>query len=75
MRSRHGLAILKMIGLDDLIAREKADYVAIATRLGRDPAWRAEIGNMIAARKNVLYGDRAPLDALAAWLEKVAREG
>lgn len=72
MRARHGLAILGMIGMTDLIARDKAHYVEIATRLGRDPDWRQEITTRIAARKDALYGDRAPLDALAAWLESVA---
>lgn len=72
MRARHGLAILGMIGMTELIARDKAQYVEIATRLGHDPDWRQEITTRIAARKDALYGDRAPLDALAAWLEAVA---
>lgn len=75
MRARHGLAILNRIGLGELIARDKNDYVAIAARLGSDPAWRQDIGARIAARKDALYGDRAPLDALASWLETVTREG
>lgn len=75
MRSRHGMAILNRIGLGELIARDKQDYVAIAARLGRDPALRQDIGGRIAARKDALYGDRAPLEALAAWLESVARDG
>lgn len=75
MRARHGFAILNRIGLSELIARDKNDYIAIASRLGRDPALRQDIGARIAAGKGVLYEDRAPLDALAAWLETVARDG
>jgi predicted O-linked N-acetylglucosamine transferase (SPINDLY family) len=75
MRSRHGLAILGRIGMTDLIARDKDEYVAIAARLGCDVAWRRDVGRRIAERKDALYGDRAPLDALAAWLESVARDG
>ncbi len=75
MRARHGLAILGMIGMTELIARNKAQYVEIATRLGRDPVWRQEIAARIAARKDALYGDRTPLDALAEWLESATRDG
>jgi predicted O-linked N-acetylglucosamine transferase (SPINDLY family) len=75
MRARHGLAILGMIGMTELIARDKAHYVEIATRLGRDFAWRQEITTRIAARKDALYGDRTPLDAFAAWLESAAADG
>ena len=73
MRARHGLAILNRIGLTDLIARDKNDYVAIASRLGQDPGLRQQISARISASKAALYGDRVPLDALAAWLESVAR--
>src|SRR3546814_3809795 len=59
--------------LTELIARDKDEYVAIAARLGRDAAWRGEISRRITERKDVLYGDRAPLDALAAWLESATR--
>jgi predicted O-linked N-acetylglucosamine transferase (SPINDLY family) len=74
MRARHGLAILNRVGLTDLIARDKDDYVAIAARLGRDADLRRQIGARVAANKSALYGDRAPLDAFASWLDHVARD-
>lgn len=73
MRARHGLAILNRIGMSELIARDKKDYVAIAARLGNDAALRQEISGRIATRKPALYGDRVPLEALATWLDNVAR--
>ncbi|MBK9132675.1 MAG: tetratricopeptide repeat protein [Gammaproteobacteria bacterium] len=36
--ARSGLALLKAVGLEELIARDGADYVRIATDLARDPA-------------------------------------
>lgn len=73
MRARHTAAILTRLGLPELIARDPADYVAIAARLGNDPVWRASIMAKIAERSAVLYDDPAPVAALAAWLEQVAR--
>jgi protein O-GlcNAc transferase len=75
MRARHTAAILTRLGLPELIARDRADYVAIATRLGREPEWRAAIMAQIAERSAVLYDDPAPVKALAAWIEQaVARQ-
>lgn len=72
MRARHAAAILTRLDLPELIARDRADYVAIAAELGRDPALRASLGAKIAARSHRLYDDPAPISALAAWLEQVA---
>lgn len=71
MRARHTAAILTRLGLPELIARDRADYVALAAKLGREPDWRAAIMAKIAERKAVLYDDPAPVTALAAWIEQV----
>jgi predicted O-linked N-acetylglucosamine transferase (SPINDLY family) len=73
MRARHTAAILTRLGIPELIARDRPDYVAIAARLGRDPAWRASVMARIAERSAALYDDPAPIAALAAWLEQVVR--
>jgi protein O-GlcNAc transferase len=73
MRARHTAAILTRLGMPELIARDRADYVAIAARLGNNPAWRAEVTARIAERSAVLYDDPVPVAALAAWLEQVVR--
>lgn len=74
MRARHAFGVLRMLELDELIARDEADYVAIAARLGTDTAWRQDMTDRIAARKNRLYGDAAPIAALSAWLDAVTRD-
>ena len=55
------------------IAPSIDDYVAIAARLGRDAAWRATVKARMAANKHRLYGDRACIAALEAFLDTVAR--
>jgi predicted O-linked N-acetylglucosamine transferase (SPINDLY family) len=68
MRGRHSAAILTRMGLADLIAASRADYTARAIRLGRDPAWRAEVAARIRDGAPRLYGDDAPVRALEAFL-------
>lgn len=64
MRGRHSAAILRMMDVTDTIARDKDDYVALAARLGRDPAWRRDIAMKIVERRERLYEDIAPVRAL-----------
>jgi predicted O-linked N-acetylglucosamine transferase (SPINDLY family) len=73
MRGRHTAAILEMMGVDETIARSVDDYVAIAVRLGRDAAARDAVRARIAANKPRVYGDRACIAALEAFLDRVAR--
>lgn len=72
MRGRHTLAMLKLMGLDALVAASKADYVVKALRLGSDPQYRQDISRQIAAHKHQLYGDLAPIRALEDFLWQVA---
>jgi predicted O-linked N-acetylglucosamine transferase (SPINDLY family) len=43
MRGRHTLAILRMMGMDELIAATPEAYVSLAVRLGSDPDWRKQL--------------------------------
>ena len=73
MRGRHSAAILRMIGVDDTIATTVDDYVAIATRLGKDAQYRQATASRMAENRHKLYHDRAPLTALEEFLEKAVR--
>ncbi len=75
MRSRHTAAILTMMGLTDLVAADEDRFVDLAARLGTDRAFREATRERVATRKKRLYGDRAPVDALARFLEAAARDG
>jgi len=43
LRGRHTFAILKQMEVTETIARDRAHYVEIAARLGRDPEWRESL--------------------------------
>jgi predicted O-linked N-acetylglucosamine transferase (SPINDLY family) len=73
MRGRHCAAILRMLGVTETIAASVDDYVAIAARLARDPAWRAAMRPSMAADRARIYADPAPVRALEAFIEKVVR--
>ncbi|MEB3279741.1 MAG: glycosyl transferase family 2, partial [Lyngbya sp.] len=64
MRSRHTLAFLKRMGIEETIAADPDDYVSIAVRLAEDVEFRQSIRQRIAENKSKLYGDLQPVLAL-----------
>lgn len=68
MRSRHTAAMLRVLELDQLVARDLDDYVSIAVELGRSTDFRAEIRGRIRERKHRLYEDHSVVSALAEFL-------
>jgi len=64
MRSRHTAAILTRMGLTETIAHSVDEYVALAVRLGQEPAWRIDLGRRIATAKAAVFGDHTCLAAL-----------
>lgn len=73
MRTRQSTGILRMMGLEETVAPNVDSFIEVAARLGRDRAMRQELRRTIVERRTLLYGDRAPLDALASWIDRVAR--
>jgi predicted O-linked N-acetylglucosamine transferase (SPINDLY family) len=69
LRGRLGSGPLERMGLDALVAADDDGYVAIAVRLATDAAWRDALSRQLAARRDVLYRDPAPIAALARWIE------
>jgi predicted O-linked N-acetylglucosamine transferase (SPINDLY family) len=68
LRGRLASGLLKRIDLQELVATTGADYAALAVRLARDRAYREDIRGRIAARRHLLYEDRAPILALEQFL-------
>ncbi|MHB9103072.1 MAG: O-linked N-acetylglucosamine transferase, SPINDLY family protein, partial [Sulfuricella sp.] len=68
MRGRQSYAMLKAMGLDELIARDKEDYVSIALRLGSDPAWRKEIQQRMAKNIDRVFENESPVKELEQLL-------
>lgn len=75
MRGRHTAAMLRVMGLDQLIATSVDDFVATAVRLGTSPEARAEIRAAIAERKHRLYRDDRSVRALEDFIEAAIRSG
>ena len=68
MRSRHTMAILQALGLDELVAKDLDDYVEKAARLATDDEWVASLRQRIRERKHVLYNDAGVIEAFARVL-------
>jgi predicted O-linked N-acetylglucosamine transferase (SPINDLY family) len=73
MRGRVSAGFLEVMGVKEAIAASIDDYVAIAVRLARDPAWRREIGARLCASKHRLFADRNCISALEDFIESVVR--
>lgn len=64
LRSRHTFAVLTKMGLDDMLASDRDDYVGRAVRLGLDPFHRRTEASRIRHRVGRLFGDEAPIRAV-----------
>ena len=71
MRGRLASAILKRIGLEELVAASEEQYVQIALKLIRDEPYRARIREAMEGRRLGLYADEAPVRGLEAFLSRV----
>ena len=74
MRGRHGLAVLRMLGVSETVAGSEDEYVDIAARLGHDPAWRAAIRAKMAANRSRVHSDPTPVRALEAWIDRAVAD-
>jgi predicted O-linked N-acetylglucosamine transferase (SPINDLY family) len=72
MRGRISAGILRMMGMPETIASTIDEYVALAVRMGADPAWRMALKDRVAIDKERLYRDRTCIAALEAFLERAA---
>lgn len=74
MRGRQSQAMLRMMGLEELIAGDRADYVAKAVALGRDRDRRMALADRIAAARGAIFERDEPVRAFEGFLERAARE-
>jgi protein O-GlcNAc transferase len=73
MRGRHTSAILRMMGMNELVAQTVDEYVSIAVEMGRDLEKRLALGAGIAANKHRIYRDPACIAGLEEFLAAVTR--
>jgi CRISPR-associated protein Csy1 len=69
MRGRQSAGMLGLLGVQELVARDRADYLAIATRLVADPAWRSELSTRIRAAQRRLFEVPDAIGALQDLLQ------
>ncbi|MDP2827014.1 MAG: tetratricopeptide repeat protein [Sulfuricellaceae bacterium] len=68
MRGRQTAAMLQEIGMPELIAQDRQDYLRIALRLGTDAEWNAQIRTSMAKKVDRLFGNSAPIRELERFL-------
>ena len=68
MRGRQSFAMVKRLGVEELVAKDADDYVRIATRVAGDRAFRDELSRRIVAGLDRLFDDAQPVRALEAFL-------
>jgi predicted O-linked N-acetylglucosamine transferase (SPINDLY family) len=70
MRGRHTMAMLQIMGLDELIAHTEADYIAITLRLIREPEFRSDVSERIRENSHKLFNDMSCVEALDKFLKQ-----
>lgn len=68
MRGRQSYAMLKMLGLGELVAQDRKDYVAIALRLATDASWRKTIQQRIEQNLDQVFENICPVQELEEFL-------
>lgn len=72
MRGRLASAIMRRLGLPELVARDDEEFIARAVQLAADGALRAGFAQRIAAARDPLYRDLRPVRALEEALLKAS---
>jgi predicted O-linked N-acetylglucosamine transferase (SPINDLY family) len=70
LRGRLASGLLRRIGLQELVTGGEDQYVALAVKLARDRAYRADVRRRIEASRQLLYEDVAPIRALEDFLAR-----
>jgi predicted O-linked N-acetylglucosamine transferase (SPINDLY family) len=73
LRGRLGSGILRHMKMDALVATTDDAYVELAVDLVRDGARLAVLREEMIARRPVLFGDRAPVQALERFIESAVQ--
>lgn len=70
MRGRLASAVLRQIGVAETIARDPAEYVDIASRLGNADHMRRSLSSRMSQGLGAALDDRRPVEAFATLLER-----
>jgi predicted O-linked N-acetylglucosamine transferase (SPINDLY family) len=53
----YAAGLYRRMGLDELVARDRDDFVARAVAIGRDPAWRDHLAGLLRERDHLVFDD------------------
>jgi predicted O-linked N-acetylglucosamine transferase (SPINDLY family) len=73
MRGRHTVAMLELMEIPELIARDRDDYIAISSRLLDDSAFYEDVKSRIRERKARLFHDKAVAQAFREAVDTICR--
>lgn len=68
LRNRISYAAYMQIGFTDLIAKDEADYSAMAHRLANDRDWQTEMRSQVLELSRPLFDNRAAVEELSGFL-------
>jgi protein O-GlcNAc transferase len=68
MRGRLGSGILRRLGMPELIAATKTNYVDIAATLAEDAAYRTRMRRRLLLAEKRAYGDLSAIESLSRVL-------
>jgi CRISPR-associated protein Csy1 len=74
MRARQSAAMLRLMGVDELVAADAAGYLDIASRIAGDRGWRDRQAGLIVANRARIFDDPQPVPALHAAIERLLPE-
>ena len=74
MRGRQSAAMLRLLGLDELVAHDSADYVRKAVAIGSDRDRRRAVAQRIKAARPALFDRDEPIRELENFLERAILE-
>jgi CRISPR-associated protein Csy1 len=69
MRGRQSAGMVELVGVPELVARDRDDYLAIAARLIADGAWRREVAARIRAGRANLFNVPNAIEELQTLLQ------
>ena len=70
MRGRHSYAMLRLMKIEETIAADQDEYVALAVRLACDRHFYSRMRRQIADRSHLIFEDLTPVRALEAFIKK-----
>ncbi len=70
MRGRQSLGMLGLLGMDDLVARDRDDYVRKVAAIAADRSHRDALSSRIVDARGRVFDDASPIAALGEILER-----